>query len=155
KPMQNASGGTTGTEVGCLLEDECNSTEHAVELGSTHLAAPRSRIIKMEPSGFYPFEHDEMIHVHEQNRRQPDRAEVFGFELHALGLHAQTACCLENIHSFAAVARHAAKDPQFLEGHPAAVVREYHGQRRRPAFKRFNLQNGGGLDPCATGWRGL
>jgi hypothetical protein len=130
-----------GLEAGTLLERQHDAREGLVEFRRRHRAPSARRIVEVHAPVAEPLEHDEVVEVHEHDRRQRHLGEVRRFLLEAARDDSMGARRAQQPARLAAVAAHAALDAHLLERHVAAVIREHHGERRGAALHRFELKD--------------
>jgi hypothetical protein len=150
---QHRGRGAAGLEVGALLEGEHHAGEGLVELGRGVAAAAARGIVKEDAPGARALHHDEMVEVHERDRRQRQLGELARLLAEAARNQAVRTRRAQQPARLAAVAAHAAVHAHLLQGHVAPMEGEHHRERGGAALDAFELQDGGRAPHRRIRWR--
>ena len=147
EPVANAGRPPTPGKVRARLQREYDPGVQPGELLLSHQAVALCRIVDQEIAAAESLQYTEVLELPEKDRRSADTAQVAVRQSSALEVDSEEIGRPLQVRSVATVATDAASDPQFIDRHPPAVVRQHDSQRRRPALPDLDLLDGRRLAP--------
>jgi hypothetical protein len=122
-------------------EGQAHPGEGLVELLERGRRRAGIGVVEVRPPLPESLEDNEVVEVPVQDHRDRHRRQVGRLPLEPLRHQPVFPGRLEHVVGLTAVAGHPAGQPQFLQRHVPAEMREEHGQRGRAALDRFHLEH--------------